>query len=361
MADKSQRTEKPTAKHRRETREEGNVARSAELGGWASFLLVASLLPKLGSAAADRVTGFMHHATQAMGHPDPGTAVTLLGQGLETAAFTVLPILLIGGGLAVAIAVAQVGLRFTPKAMRMKFSRISPKSGLKRLYSSQGFWTLGKTLLKLAMLASVGYVIMRRLVGGVLGGGTLPLQVTLSAAASTLANLMRVIGALALALAGVDYYFQRRTYQQELRMSRQDIKDEQRESDGSPEMRRAIRSKARRLSRQRMMAAIATADVVVTNPTHFAVAIAYDRNKDRAPRVVAKGADFNAVAIRERARSCNVAIVENPSLARALHASCEIDDVVPPQLYAAVAQLLAFVYSLSPTARAFREVHQMSG
>lgn len=183
---------------------------------------------------------------------------------------------------------------------------------------------------------------------------------TLAAAASTLANLMRLIGALALALAGIDYYFQRRTYQQELRMSKQEIKDEQRESDGSPEMRRAIRTRARRLSRQRMMAAIATADVVVTNPTHFAVAIAYDRDTDRAPRVVAKGADFNAMAIKERARACNVAIVENPALARALHASCEIDDVVPPQLYAAVAQLLAFVYTLSPAARAFREVHQLS-
>ena len=360
MADKSQRTEKPTAKHRRETREQGNVARSAELGGWASFLLVASLLPKLGGSAASRVTEFMHHTAQAMSSPDPGTAVMLLGQGLETAAFAALPILLIGGGLAVAIAVAQVGLRFTPKAMRMKFSRISPKSGLKRLYSAQGFWTLGKTLLKLTMLASVGYVIMRKLVAGVLGGDTLPLQVTLAAAASTLANLMRLIGALALALAGIDYYFQRRTYQQELRMSKQEIKDEQRESDGSPEMRRAIRTRARRLSRQRMMAAIATADVVVTNPTHFAVAIAYDRDTDRAPRVVAKGADFNAMAIKERARACNVAIVENPALARALHASCEIDDVVPPQLYAAVAQLLAFVYTLSPAARAFREVHQLS-
>ena len=110
-----------------------------------------------------------------------------------------------------------------------------------------------------------------------------------------------------------------------------------------------------------MMAAVANADVVVTNPTHFAVAIAYDRETDHAPRVVAKGADFMAVGIRERARSCGVVVVENPPLARSLHASCEVDDVVPPRLYAAVARLLAFTYTLSPTARVFRDVHTMAG
>ena len=110
-----------------------------------------------------------------------------------------------------------------------------------------------------------------------------------------------------------------------------------------------------------MMAAVANADVVITNPTHYAVAIAYDRENDRAPRVVAKGADFMAASIRERARSCGVVIVENPTLARSLHASCEIDDIVPPRLYSSVARLLAFVYSLSPTARVFREVHIMAG
>jgi len=109
-----------------------------------------------------------------------------------------------------------------------------------------------------------------------------------------------------------------------------------------------------------MMAAVARSDVVVTNPTHYAVAIAYDRKNDRAPRVVAKGADFIAAEIRERARASGVAIVENPTLARTLHASCEVDDVVPPRLYGAVARLLAFVYSLPPTARAFRDVHTMA-
>ena len=143
-------------------------------------------------------------------------------------------------------------------------------------------------------------------------------------------------------------------------MTKQEIRDEFRQSEGNPEVRRAIRSRARSNARTHMMAAVSRADVVVTNPTHFAVAIAYNRREDRAPRVVAKGADFNAMLIREHARSCGVVIVENPPLARALHKSCEVDDVVPPTLYAAVARLLALVYSLSPSARIFREVHVMA-
>jgi flagellar biosynthetic protein FlhB len=361
MADKSQKTEKPTVKHRKEMRDKGTVARSAEIGGWASILLIISLLPSLGGLAANRISNFFQDTVQAMGHPGLEGALGILGQGLSTAAFAALPILLAGGALATAIAVAQVGLRFTPKALRFQFSRISPKAGLSKLLSSQGLWMLGKTMLKMVVLAAVGYVVLRQLVQAVLGGATLPLQSTLSVATSTVMELMRLIGLVALVIAGADYFFQRRTYQQSVRMTKQEIRDEYRQSDGSPELRRAVRNKARQLSRMHMMAAVARADVVVTNPTHFAVAIAYDRQKDHAPRVVAKGADFNAFAIRERARSCEVVIVQNPALARALHASCEVDDVVPSNLFGAVAQLLAFVYSLSSTARAFVDVHKMVG
>jgi flagellar biosynthesis protein FlhB len=359
VADKSERTEKPTAKHRKEMREEGTVARSTELSGWASLLVAVSLLPWLGGLAANRISVFAQDTTQAMAHPGVGTAVSLLGRGLETAALAALPILLVGGAVAVAIAVGQVGLRFTPKALRFQFSRISPKAGLSRLFSAQGLWTLGKTLLKMAVLAIVGYLILHGLMHDVLGDSTLPLPVTLAAATATVVDLMRFIGVLALLIAGGDYFFQRRTYQQKLRMTKQEVKDERRQSDGSPEVRRALR-KARRFTRMHIMAAVANADVVVTNPTHYAVAIAYDRQNDRAPRVVAKGAGYIAVGIKEHARSCGVVIVENPPLARSLHASCEVDDIVPPRLYASVARLLAFVYSLSPTARAFRDVHTMA-
>ncbi|HUZ41995.1 MAG TPA: EscU/YscU/HrcU family type III secretion system export apparatus switch protein [Acidimicrobiales bacterium] len=358
-ADKSERTEKATPKHRKEMREKGMVARSTELGGWASLLLVASLLPSLGGLAASRINGFVQIVVESMGHPSLAAAIRILGLGLATAAFAALPILLAGGALAVAIAVAQVGLRVTPKALRFDFSRISPKAGVRRLVSSKGLWTLVKTVLKISVLAVVSYIILKNLVHAVLGGDTLPLQTTLAAIMSTVVSLLRVVGTLALLIAGADYFFQRRSHNQDLRMTKQETKEERRQSDGNPEVRRALRSRARRLSRMHVMAAVARADVVVTNPTHYAVAIAYDRNKDRVPKVVAKGADFVAIAIRAHARDCGVVLVESPILARALHASCEVDDVVPPSLYTAVARLLAFVYSLSPTAKLYGEVHQL--
>lgn len=359
MADKSSRTEKGTPKHRKEMREKGTVARSPEIGGWSALLVVVSLLPWMGTLAASRINGFVQDVAQAMAHPDLASAVAILGQGLVTAAFAALPILLVGSAIGIAIATAQVGLRITPKALNFQLSRISPKTGLRRLFSGQAFWTLGKTLLKIVVLAVVAFGILNHLVHSVLGGATLPLQTTVFATVSTVLRLMRSIGGLALVIAGADYFFQRRSHNQDLRMTKQEVKDEHREGNGNPEVRRALRNKARRLSRMHVMAAVARADVVVTNPTHFAVAIAYDRQSDRAPRVVAKGADFNAIAIREHARRCGVVLVENPILARALHASCEVDDVVPPGLYTAVARLLAFVYSLSPTARVYGDVHQM--
>jgi flagellar biosynthetic protein FlhB len=360
MADKSQRTEKATPKHRKESRDKGKVARSPELGAWAGLLVVAALLPRLGGQAADRIDRFLQLVAQSVAHPSTSAAIGVLAQGLGTAAVAALPIVLVCTAIGVASNFAQVGLRFTPKALGAQFSRISPRAGFSRIFSSQGAWSLGKTLVKVGLLAALGYTLLHQLMDSVLGGATLPLPTTLAAAGASIGGLLRDVGALALVVAGADYAFQRRSYQQGLRMTKQEVKDENRRNDGSPEVRRALRNKARRLSRMRMMAAVATADVVVTNPTHFAVAIAYDRKKDRAPRVVAKGADLLAARIRTRAAEHGVPVVEHPVLARTLHASCEVDDVVPTALYAAVARLLAFVYSLSPTAKLLGNVHRMA-
>lgn len=359
MADKSDKTEQPTARHKKEIREQGSVARSAELGAWASLLVVGSMLPSIGGRAAGRVEVFFHDVLQAMAAPSSAAAIGVLTEGLSTAAVAALPIVLVCTVVGLLFNFGQVGLRFTPKALAVKGSRISPREGIKRMVSAQGVWNLVKTLAKLVALALVGYVIVRRLTAGVLGGTTLPLADTVSAMGATTTALFRDIGGVALMIAAGDYVFQRRQYQQNLRMSKREIREESRREDGAPEMRRAVRRKALDLSRMRMMAAIAGADVVVTNPTHYAVAIAYDQGVDRAPRVVAKGADMMAARIRERAREHRVPIVENAPLARTLHAACEVDDVVPPRIYEAVAQLLAFVYSLSPAAKVLQDTHRM--
>jgi len=318
------------------------------------------LLPRLAGLAAGRVDAFLRVVLDSIAHPSTTAALGVLADGLETAAWAALPIVLVCTGIGVLLSFAQVGLRFTPKALTPQFSRISPRTGFSRIFSTQGVWTLGKTLAKLCILAGMGYMLLHQLMGSVLGGATLPLPTTLGIAGATTSSVFRDIGVVALLVAAGDYAFQRRSYQQGLRMTKQEVKDENRRNDGSPEVRRALRSKARQLSRMRMMAAVASADVVVTNPTHFAVAIAYDRKKDRAPRVVAKGADIVAARIRSRAADHGVPIVENKVLARTLHASCQVDDVVPAALYTAVARLLAFVYSLSPTAKMLGDVHRMA-
>lgn len=358
MADKSQKTEKPTVRHKKEQREKGMVARSPEIGSWLSLLVVAATLPWLGGIAASRVNAFTQQVAQAIADPSTTVALGVLSKGLATFAFAALPIVAVCTVVGTVSAFAQVGLRFTPKAVGFRFSRISPRTGLSRMASAQGFFSLAKTLGKVAVLAAVGYVLLHQLALSVLGGATLPLQTTVAAAGSTVSSLLRDIAGLGLVIAAVDYAFQRRTYQQNMRMTKQEVRDEMRRNDGAPEMRRAVRNKARQLSGMRMMAAVADADVIVTNPTHFAVAVAYDRERDAA-RVVAKGADHVALRIRERGEAAGVPIVENPVLARTLHSSCEIDDLVPPVLYAAVAQLLAFVYSLTPAAKLLGAVHRM--
>jgi len=360
VADKQERTEDATTKHKKKTREKGMVARSPEIGGWASLLAVTMMLPWLGGIAVARVGSFLNVAIDAMSHPSSRAAVALVGRGLATALFAALPLVLVATVIAVAAATAQVGLRVTPEALRWKFSRVSPKAGFKRIASARGLWSLGKTLLKVSLLSLVGYGVVSRLVHALLGGSTLPLSATLDVTVGSITTMTRNIGVLALMVAGADYAMQRRSHNQDVRMTKQEVKEERRDGEGNPEVRRAQRNRARRMTRMQVMAAVARADVVVTNPTHYAVAIAYNRERDSAPLVVAKGADFMAQAIREHARRSGVVLVENRQLARTLHATCEVDDPVPPALYTAVARLLAFVYSLTPAARAYSGVHDMS-
>ena len=168
---------------------------------------------------------------------------------------------------------------------------------------------------------------------------------------------MRIVGVCAVLLALVDYAFQRRRFNESMKMTKDEVRREFRETEGSPEVRREIRRRRRSLTRMQMMAAVANATVIVVNPTHFAVALAYDREKDRAPRVVAKGEDEIAFTIRNEAISRRIPVVENPPVARALYAACTVGDEIPPKLYETVARLLAFVYRLTPAARAAVDVH----
>lgn len=359
MADKSSKTEAPTPKRRREARHEGKVAHSASLAGWVTMLALSVLVPRLGSALVRQWESVVMAATAVMAAPTPGGATRLLASALRAVLSASLPIVAAATGLALVSSVGQSGLHLTPKAL-WKPSRLSPAAGLRRLVSPTGAWTLARTVAELSVLAALGWLAVHQVARSLLGVGTLALSDSLAVAGRALDNLVRYISAGGLLIAIGDWAYQRRRLDQELRMSKHEVKEERRQSEGSPEVRRAQRARQRKLSRSRMLAEVASSAAVIANPTHLSIALAYERGVDQAPRVVAKGLGSAALAIRREARRHGVPVIENRQLAWTMHAACEEGDMVPPHLYQAVAQLLAFVYSLSPVARSLVDVHSMA-
>jgi len=344
------RTEKATPKHRKRAREKGQVARSHDLGG--SVVVIAGLLmisitgPQVVSAGAGVFRDMLGEIPQAGGATSGAGLEGLMHATLSTVLLAVAPIA--GACLAAGVlaGVAQVGFRPTPQALKPDFRRINPASGFKNLVGPNALFEALKTVAKVAV---VGAVAALALLPGLTG---LASQVGISPAA-----LGELAGSSALAVAQhaafayllvglIDYAWKRHRHEQQLKMTKQEVKDEVRQYGVSAEVRAALRRRAMQAARARMMAAVPEADVVVTNPTHFAVALKYD-GKRIAPEVVAKGKDLIALQIKRVAEEHDVPVIANPPLARALHSSVEIGQVIPEELYAAVAQVLAFVYRLA--------------
>jgi flagellar biosynthetic protein FlhB len=249
--------------------------------------------------------------------------------------------------LAVALLVngLQVKLYFVPKALKPRGERINPLLGLKRLFSPRSLAELAKNMLKVGLVGAVAYASVR--------SDYVKLHAMVGASvAQALAAYMRVIFSAALKVALVmfvlgcaDYGYQKWEFERNIRMTRQEIKEEFRQTEGDPNLRAAIRSRMRDLARRRMMQRLPEATMVITNPRHYAVALQY-RKRMPAPKVIAKGADFLALRIREEAEKLGIPVVEDPPLARALYASVEVDQEIPPELYKAVAEVLAYLISV---------------
>ncbi|MGH9103575.1 MAG: EscU/YscU/HrcU family type III secretion system export apparatus switch protein [Acidimicrobiales bacterium] len=358
MPKNDNRTEQPTPKRRREARKEGRVARSPDISGWSGVLAASFLLPVAFREASSRMDGLFALVAEAATRPDPATALRLLDAGLGDVVLLVAPVAFGYMALALLLGVGQVGLRPSFSSLTPKISRLNPMQGIKRVFSVNGVWEVAKSSLKLALVGVVAWHVFSAVFAQLVGAGALPLSGVAAAGGSATLSLLRSVAAAGLVIALADYLFQRRRLKQSLLMTRQEVKDEARQSEGDPHTKSRVRAQQRKITRLRMMAAVANADVVTVNPTHFAVALAYDPARGGAPRVVAKGADELAARIREEAARHSVPVVSDPPLARALYATCELDSEVPPALYATVAQLLAFVYRLSPGARRYHKVHR---
>lgn len=343
---KSDKTEQPTPKKKRDTRRKGQVARSADLAAWAALLVGLYLVPVTVGRVAEVAAGALGALRDTAAQPDPGVAVSVLGTTLRGGLLAAAPLIAAVSAVSVLATVAQTGLLLTFKPLVPDFKRIDPKRGLQRLLSVRSAWETAKQVAKITVVIGIAWPRARALTDVLVGSGRLPLSAALPAAGSAVLGLARTIAWTVFVLALVDYGFQRRQHRRDLRMTKQEVRDEHRNAEGDGSVKARIRAMQRSFARNRMIADMANADVVITNPTHIAVALRYDPARGGAPTVVASGAGVVAGRIRERARDASIPMVEAKPLARALWRSCDVGDEVPVVLYEAVAKVLAFVRRL---------------
>jgi flagellar biosynthetic protein FlhB len=349
MAENDQeRTERPTGKRIEEARQEGRVPRSAEMNAAAVLLVAAGSLHFLGGSLGATLfditkSGLSIAPAQAV---DPGLALATAGTELVRALMACAPVLGLTLVAALAAPFAIGGWNLSFEVLVPDFTRLDPIEGFGRFFSARGAVELGKAFAKFLIVATVAVVVLHKQSAQLLALGSTPLHEGIAQAASLASNALLAVSAGLVLIAAVDVPWQLYQYTENLKMSRGEIREEMKQSEGSPEVRGRIRRMQREIAKRRMMQDVPKADVVIVNPTHFAVALRYDEKRMRAPLVVAKGADLVAARIREIATEHAVPIFEAPPLARALFQGVEIGSEIPQTLYVAVAQVLTYIYQL---------------
>jgi flagellar biosynthetic protein FlhB len=337
-----------SAKKIERSRTEGQLPRSRDLPHFAMMLAAGALLsvggPRIVDSLQQMLIYALHFDAEMLARSDfMGTRLMDL-----TLRFLMLmlPISLFLCVVAIASNIASGGWNWTMKPLAPKFSHLNPISGLGRLFSGQGVGQALKAVVLALVLGAIGAVVLKDRMANFVGIMSVPLPAALTYAGHQLMGGAVFLG-IALALfAAIDVPLQRQLYMRRMRMTREEVKQEMKEAEGNQEIKARIRAKMREASRRRMMAAVPTADLVVMNPTHYAVALKYDDASMSAPRVVAKGADLLAMKIRDLAKDSKVPVLQSPVLARALYAHAELDKEIPVSLFSAVAQVLAYVYQL---------------
>lgn len=351
--DKSQKTEEPTQKKLDDARKKGQVASSREVNTW-FILLTGTIILLLAPLAMDRMGNILSRfLSQSHALPVDGPGVMRLGATtmLEMGA-VMAPAFLAFMVAAVAAGVVQNGFLLTADKIQPKLENISLLKGVKRMFSLRSIVEFGKGILKMAIVGAVAFALIEPEVERISTAISMAppdiLRLVWSLALRMIAGVVAVITII----AGVDFLYQKFEFQKSMRMSRQDIKDEMKQTEGDPIIKSRLRQLRIERSRKRMMAAVPEADVVIANPTHYAVALKYTSGEMAAPVVVAKGVDHIALRIREVAKESDVPIVENPPLARALHGGVEIDQAIPETYYRAVAEVIGYVWRLKGKRRA---------
>ena len=348
MADDQEKTEEATSKKIEDARNEGNVPKSSDTAAFITlFVALAALIGMLSWIETRTVNLYYYY------HSLIGTELTK-EVTMQIAIISFKETMLIVIPLAVIVSIAgvlanllQIGFIFTTKPLMPDLSKLDPLKGLKNLVSMRKLMDMVKTIAKVTIVMWVCYYFLLAFTKELPTVIYFSLYEQMSWLKQKMLILAAVILIIFLVIAIVDLFFVRFSYFKNLRMSKQEIKDEYKQMEGDPKIKAKIRQIQMQMSRKRMMQEVPQADVVITNPTHYAVAIRYNQEKEAAPKVLAKGTDFVALRIKEIAMNYNIQIVENPPLARELYKKCEMGDQIPENLYKAVAEVLAFVYKSS--------------
>ncbi|WP_133501799.1 flagellar biosynthesis protein FlhB [Cognatilysobacter terrigena] len=346
--DNEDRTEAPSEKRLREARERGDVPRSKELANVAvlgcATLALKVAGPHIGAASRDWMRNALQFEPALLN--DPGRMPVYAAKTAAALLMQVSPLILAAlAGCFVAPALMS-GLRFSGGALKADLTRLSPMAGLNRMYGKESFAELGRSLLRVLLIGGIAAMVIKGSMSRLMDMPKQSLEMAVgNGVDAVLGVFLALIVALA-ALAAIDVPYQRFAWRARLKMTKQELRDEAKESDGNPEVKARMRHAAREMANRRMMDAVPTADVVITNPTHYAIALKYEAGAMRAPKVVAKGVDELALRIRELAGQHKVSLVEAPPLARALYRQCKVDEEIPVKLYAAVAQVLTYIFQL---------------
>ena len=347
-SDDSQKTEEPTPKKLEEARKRGQVALSREVNNWimlfTGMMIMIFLAPSFMSGMIGFLRGFLEHSSN-LEVENGGLSTILWTTVTEVVNFLFLPLLI----LVIASMlgpVTQIGFLFSSESLKPSLNKISVINGLQRLFSIRSVTEFLKGLLKLCIIGFIGYLILLPFYDSIEHFVGIPVVTALDELRYIFIKLSIGILAVLIVVAAIDLFYQRFEYNKKMRMSLQEIKDEYKQSEGDPHVRARLRQLRAEKARARMMQSVPEADVVITNPTHYAIALKYDMERMNAPVLIAKGVDEVAKRIREVAKEHDIVVYESPPLARALYATVEIDEMIPAEHYKAVAEIISYVFRL---------------
>ena len=337
------KTEKATPYRRKKLRQEGNVAKSVEIASSLTVLISSIVLFFTGALIFKEIVSLILAVSGLRPLEVQNTFFVTLKDSFLSVAKILVPFLIITLIVVIGAHIAQFGFIFTLKPLQFKWERLNPIEGFKRMFSLSTLFELAKNSLKALLLFGIALFVVKGSISFIVGSASMPLLEGLNFLLDLLVKVVIILGVIAFFIALLDYGYKKWEYERRIMMSRQEVKEEFKQLEGHPEVKAKIKARMREMARGRMMAEVPKASVVITNPTHYAIALRYDAEKDRAPVVVAKGKGTLAERIIAIAKEHDVPIIRKPELARALYPAVEVGEEIPPEFYRAVAEIIAFI------------------